>query len=155
MKYIHIITTLTAFFLGSTLLAQANQVELTGCTDTDNNGIYTPSGFVKNGAPCYISENDPFLTLELSATGWVFGEYIAPWTPCDDDPFASNQYASDLNTDVTQVVSDGTTCGSTASIIVVPTVPTLSEWGVIVSFLLIAIFAVTSIKQTSRDLQIQ
>lgn len=147
MKYIRLVLLFVALLWGSVLFAQADQIELTGCTTTDNNVRYTASGFQKNGAPCYISEIDSFLTIELSVNGWIFGEYLAPWTPCNDVPFASNLYSSDLNTDVTQVDSDGTTCGTAASISEVASIPTIGQWGLMTLFVLLIVMGVTTLKQ--------
>lgn len=73
--------------------------------------------------PCYRSNSDSTLTLELSSGGWVFGNYLSVQTPCMDVPFATDLISSQINANINEVSSFNNVCGSDFKIIDLSPIP--------------------------------
>jgi len=132
------------FTFSIALLAQPSEFNLTNCANTSFDGLYTDSGVLKSGAPCYVLSGTN-VSLEYDGSRWVFVDYIS--NPCSGTPISTSEYSNDMVLDVSAATPTGALCGSGSSLMVVANVPSLQSWGVFCLGLMMATALLLGLKQ--------
>ena len=123
-------------FSSNSLLGQPDTFTISGCSNAGANGNYTRDAVDYNGCPCYNNSNGGIMYKALTSLDWI--SYNASGT-CGFGGSAQAIYQG-YACDITVVTSFNCDPATTLSFPTPPTpssVPTLSEWGLLILALLL------------------